>query len=694
MMTKKRGSKIDSNLRIGVDTGGTFTDFIAVFKDRQLTFKVPSTPRAPEKAILVGLRRVFDELFADSDAWTGALEIVHGTTVATNALLERKGARTALVTTAGFEDVIEIGRQARPDLYNLSVMRPEPLVPRELRFGLKERIAADGGVIEPLKGSDLDSLVKKLRRAKVESIAVSMLFSFVNSSHEEAVAEALQLLSVQLSIAHRILPEYREYERTSTVVINAYLAPLVSRYLSELSEALSRQLIKRRDKRLRIMQSSGGSISSEVAAREPVRTILSGPAGGVVAAMKVAEMAGMSDIMTFDMGGTSTDVALCRGAARTTNEARITGLPVAVPVLDIHTVGAGGGSIAYVDAGGALRAGPQSAGADPGPACYGKGTSPTVTDANLVLGRFAGGGLLSGEMQLDAERATEAISKLAEAMSRASSGRVTLEQAALGVIRVANTNMERALRLVSVERGHDPRLFTLVGFGGAGGLHAAALAGALRIPRVLIPSHPGAFSALGVLLADVVKDYSRTIMVSIEGSHDLPREIKKQFAALEREAITDLRAESFTTSQMKLIRLLAMRYRGQSFELEIAATGDVITAFHRAHRERYGHADPNRAVEIVSLRLRGIGVTQKPVLKSASHLKQIKARPRRFSPVWLEEKRTRVAVYDRAELVAGTVIQAPAIVIEYGSTTLVPPGWRAQIDRRYNLVLDRLDSLT
>jgi N-methylhydantoinase A len=694
MNTKKSGGKIDSNLRIGVDTGGTFTDFIAVFKDRQLTFKVPSTPRAPEQAILIGLARVFDELFGDSDAWTGALEIVHGTTVATNALLERKGARTALITTAGFEDVIEIGRQARPDLYNLSVMRPEPLVPRELRFGVRERIAADGSVIEPLKESELDSLVKKLKRAKVESIAVSMLFSFVNSSHEEAVAEALQRLSVKLSLAHRILPEYREYERASTIVINAYLAPLVSRYLNELSGALSRQLDGRRGKRLRIMQSSGGSISAEAAAREPVRTILSGPAGGVVAAMKVAEMAGIGDIMTFDMGGTSTDVALCRGAARTTNEARITGLPVAVPVLDIHTVGAGGGSIASVDAGGALRVGPQSAGADPGPACYGKGTFPTVTDANLVLGRFAGGGLLSGEMQLDAGRAAEVIGNLAQAMSRASSGRVTLEQTALGVIRVANANMERALRLVSVERGHDPRLFTLVGFGGAGGLHAAALASVLRIPRVMIPSHPGAFSALGVLLADVVKDYSRTIMVSIEGSRDLPREIKKQFAALEREAMTDLRAESFATSQLKLVRLLAMRYCGQSFELEIAASGDVVNAFHRAHRERYGHADPNRAVEIVSLRLRGIGVTEKPVLRSASRLKRINAEPRRFSPVWLGEKRTRVGVYDRAELEAGTVIKAPAIVVEYGSTTLAPPGWRAFIDRRYNLVLDRLDSLT
>jgi N-methylhydantoinase A len=441
------------------------------------------------------------------------------------------------------------------------------------------------------------------------------------------------------------------------------------------------------------MQSSGGSISVAVAAREPVRTILSGPAGGVVAATRVAEMAGVGDIITFDMGGTSTDVALCRGAARTTNEAQVAGMPVAVPVLDIHTVGAGGGSIANVDAGGALRVGPESAGADPGPACYGKGTRPTVTDANLALGRFAGGGLLSGEMELDEERAAAAIGELAGLMSRASSQRIRPEQAALGVIRVANANMERALRLVSVERGHDPRLFTLVSFGGAGGLHAAALANALRIPRVLIPAYPGAFSALGVLLADVVKDYSRTVMISIEGAQKIPREIVRQFADLERQALRDLRAEGFTASRIKLMRALAMRYRGQSFELEIAAGNDLIPAFHRAHRERYGHADPGRAVEIVSVRLRGVGVTEKPALKRANRLKEFAARPQRSALVWLGEKQARVSVYDRAGLRPGAVTDAPAIIVEYGSTTLVPPGWRASVDRWHNLALDSQNSL-
>lgn len=697
----KSRSRVVSHLRIGVDTGGTFTDFIVIFKDRLSAFKVPSTPQAPEQAILAGLARAFaglsDEFDLSKDVSSNPLiEITHGTTVATNALLERKGARAALVTTAGFEDVIEIGRQARPDLYNLSVTRPAPLVPRELRFGLNERVAPGpdntATVIEPLRQRELVALARKLKRAQVESIAVSLLFSFANPAHERAVAEALEPLGLPISISSQILPEYREYERTSTVVINAYLAPRVSRYLNELSDGLSRKLGKRGADQLRIMQSSGGSISAETAAREPVRTILSGPAGGVVAATRIAELAGVGDIITFDMGGTSTDVALCKGGARTTNEAQITGLPVAVPVLDIHTVGAGGGSIAYVDAGGALRVGPESAGADPGPACYGFGTRPTVTDANLVLGRFASAGLLGDEMKLDEARAAKVLDELADEMSRASARTVTREEAALGVIRVANANMERALRLVSVERGHDPRRFTLLSFGGAGGLHAAALAGSLRIPRVLIPNYPGAFSALGVLLADVVKDYSRTVMTAIEPSKQIPRAIEKEFAALERQAKSDLRGEGFAPTRIKLIRSLAMRYRGQSFELEIEAPvedmDDAIAAFHQTHLERYGHADRNRAVEIVSVRLRGVGVSEKTRLKREAKFTRHQPKPQRTAQVWLGPKRKQVPVYDRAELRPGATIKGPAIIVEYGSTTFAPAGWKIKVDGWKNLFLD------
>src|SRR5262245_872333 len=693
----KRPAKTVSHIRIGVDTGGTFTDFIVIFKNQQIAFKVPSTPQAPEESILIGLGQAFDELKVGMDAFEDLIcEIVHGTTVATNTLLERKGARTALVTTAGFEDVIEIGRQARPDLYNLSVSKQPPLISGNMRFGMKERVAADGSVIEPLRKNDLSGLIRKLKQSDIESIAISLLFSFANPSHEKAIAEALRPLDLPISISHQILPEYREYERASTVVINAYLAPRVSRYLSELTQGLSRKVTKQNSNQLRIMQSSGGSISAETAAREPVRTILSGPAGGVVAATHIAEISGFGDIITFDMGGTSTDVSLCRGGARTTNEAQIGGLPVAVPVMDIHTVGAGGGSIACVDAGGALRVGPESAGADPGPACYGFGTRPTVTDANLVLGRFAGAGLLGDEMRLDDARAAKALDELAYDMSQASARTVTREEASLGVIRVANANMEQALRLVSIERGHDPRLFTLLSFGGAGGLHAAALAGSVRIPRVVIPNHPGAFSALGVLLADVVKDYSLTVMTAVEPSKRIPREVEKEFAALERRAMSDLRGEGFAPSRIDLIRSLAMRYRGQSFELEVVSGArhdarhdeDVVARFHQAHRERYGHADRNRAVEIVSVRLRGVGRVEKPGLKRARSSSRYQPKPGRTALVWLGQRRKQIPVYNREELRPGAAIEGPAIIVEYGSTTLAPAGWKLRVDEWKNLALD------
>ena len=680
------------NLRIGVDTGGTFTDFIAIQDHSILSFKVPSTPDNPARAILMGLERIRREL----DGGPGVPDLVHGTTVATNALLERKGARTALITTAGFEDVLEIGRQARPDLYNLAVERPAPLVAQKLRFGVTERIAADGSILVSLNEKELLLLAKKLKQLQVESVAISLLFSFANPTHEQRIAASLLSLGIPLSVSHQLLPEYREYERTSTIVINAYLAPKVSRYLRNLISGLS-TLWGRNAKRLRIMQSSGGSIAAETAAQEPVRTILSGPAGGVIAATRIAAIAGYHDIITFDMGGTSTDVALCRGDAHTTNEAKITGLPVAVPVLDIHTVGAGGGSIAYVDAGGALRVGPESAGANPGPACYGKGTRPTVTDANVVLGRFGGGGLLSGSLQLDQARATQSLTGLAAEMSQASGKKVTLTQAALGVIQVANANMERALRLVSVERGQDPRLFTLVSFGGAGGLHAVALAEALHIPRVLIPAHPGAFSALGVLLADVIKDYSQTVMLALEGGGQVTNSshaILQRYAQMEKIARADLRAEGFTAAQVQLQRLMALRYRGQSFELEVELTKELLealAAFHQQHHARYGHSNPQAAVEIVSLRLRGIGITQKPEFKP-QRKQACEPQSQGLTKLWLDRRPVQVPVYERATLPIGCSLAAPALILEYGSTTLLPSGWRLKVDAWSNLILQKVEN--
>jgi N-methylhydantoinase A len=702
-------------IRIGIDTGGTFTDFVVARGSRVSVFKVPSTPHNPAEAILTGINRVLEE---SSQLPT---EIVHGTTVATNALLERKGARTALITTAGFEDVIEIGRQARPEIYNFMVTRPAPLVSRSLRFGVDERMAPDGSIITKLNPLQLEPIVEQIAKSQVESIAVCLLFSFANSKHEQQIAKALTGLGIPISLSHKILPEYREYERTSTVAINAYLVPKMSRYLNSLQSGVrglesgvyeqagskivdirssqsqmkaGKQKLPKRGLQtpdpglrtsLRVMQSNGGSVSASVAASEPVRAILSGPAGGVVGALRVCSAAGFPNIITFDMGGTSTDVALCRGEARTTNEATVAGLPVAVPIIDIHTVGAGGGSIARVDAAGALRVGPESAGADPGPSCYGKGEAVTVTDANLVLGRFAGAGLLGGEVKLDTERARFFLTRLASEMSRFSKDRVSVEGAALGVVRVANANMEGALRKVSVERGQDPRLFSLVSFGGAGGLHVCDLASALRISHVIIPRSPGTLSALGVLLGDVVKDYSRTVMLKTVTLNK--QTIEREFAALEREARQDLSREGFTKEQMRLHRAVAMRYVGQSFEIDVGWSERFARRFHGLHKERYGYGDEARQTEIVSLRLKATGVTDKPRLRKATAIKASAPTPAYTEKVFLTERASRVPVYVREELRAGAKFTGPAIVIEYSSTTLIPTGRQVEVDPWLNLMI-------
>jgi N-methylhydantoinase A len=672
-------------IRIGIDTGGTFTDFVVARGSRLIAFKVPSTPHNPAEAILSGVRRAIDLIGAPPS------EIVHGTTVATNALLERRGARTALITTEGFEDVIEIGRQARPELYNLMVARPEPLVPRHLRLGVKERVAPDGTAITSLDESDLAKMARRLSNLGAESVAVCLLFSFANPTHELIVERALERNGLPISLSHRILPEYREYERTSTTVINAYLTPLMSRYLASLADQLKSvaaagpRRATYRPQRLRVMQSNGGSVSAATAAAEPVRAILSGPAGGVVGALRVCTLAGAHDIVTFDMGGTSTDVALCRGEARTTNEALVAGLPVAVPVIDIHTVGAGGGSIARVDAAGALRVGPESAGADPGPACYGRGEEVTVTDANLVLGRFGGTDLLGGEMHLDLERARFFLLRLASQISGAGGAEVAPEVAALGVVKVANANMERALRVVSVERGHDPRLFTLVSFGGAGGLHVCELAAELRIPRVIIPRSPGTLSALGVLLGDVVKDYSRTVM--IKTATESTGAIERIFRELERAALKDMRAEGFTGQRVKLSRSVAMRYVGQSFEIEVGWSGRFEARFHRAHQERFGYADSSRPTEIVSLRVRARGTTDKPILGRVRSRTELSTTPTHYARVFLSERPSRVPVHWRDDLRPGMKLRGPAIIAEYSSTTLVPPSRTLMVDPWLNLII-------
>ncbi len=481
---------------IGVDIGGTFTDFVVLAGGEIRIHKTPSTPHDPSVAFLRGL----EELEIGSGA-----AFVHGSTVATNAILERRGARTALLTTEGFRDVLELGRQTRLGLYDLTPRKHVPLIPREQCHEVPERVDRNGNVLEPLDEGAVRAALDQIKGAGVESLAVCLLFSFANAAHEEQIGALVEAAGLNVSLSSRILPEYREYERASTTAANAYVAPLMQRYLRRLDEKLT--ALGRR--RLWVMQSNGGVLSVEGAAREAVRTVLSGPAGGVVAAWQVGRAAGFERLLAFDMGGTSTDVSLIDGEPATSREGGIGDLPIRVPLLDIHTVGAGGGSLARVDAGGRLRVGPESAGADPGPACYGRGDLATVTDANLVLGRLLPQSFSAGRIRLDLERAQAAIRKIATAL------RLPVEEAAEGIVRVADTQMARALRKVSVERGHDPRRFCLIAFGGGGPLHACALAEELGIPTVLVPRYPGALSALGMLLSDFRKENSRTDRKSV-----------------------------------------------------------------------------------------------------------------------------------------------------------------------------------
>jgi len=628
-------------MRIAIDTGGTFTDCVYFAGGQMRVLKLPSTPANPARAVLEAVAQI---------AAGEAAEVRHGTTVGTNALLERKGARVAFVTTAGFEDTIAIGRQARPKLYDLFFIKEPPLAPEELRFGVAERVASDGSVLRAVDEAGLRALRDAIRAQGPESIAVSLLFSFANPVNERAVAAALRDLSVPVSVSHEILPEFREYERGATVLMNAYLAPKMQAYLEELDGALRGE-----GSTLHVMQSSGGILPASMAAREPVRTILSGPAGGVVGALAVAREAGFERILTFDMGGTSTDVALveAEGGLRTTSEFQIMGMPVAVPMLDIHTVGAGGGSIAGFDRGGALQVGPESAGAEPGPICYGRGEKPTVTDANLLLGRLDARGFLGGAMKLDERRAREYC-------ERAKGALASVEDFAEGIVRVADSHMEKALRRISVEQGRDPRDFVLVSFGGAGPLHACALARALRIPKVLVPRHPGALSAYGILVSDVVRDYSRTVM------------LKPGDPALARH-LTELAASDGEGAAMASVDV---RYAGQGYELNVPWTEDFVKQFHRLHERRYGYADLKRPVEVVNARVRRVVTTER-----------MEARREALADGDGKQALAGDQVYERSRLRAGDRFAGPAVIVEYSATTFVPPGAQVEVDAFANLVI-------
>jgi N-methylhydantoinase A len=692
------------SLRVAIDTGGTFTDCVWIDGEsgHVRMLKVFSTPADPSRAIVAALQTIGHE---------GGLIVLHGTTVGTNTLLERKGARTALVTTAGFEDVIEIGRQARPKLYDFFFDRVEPLVPKDLRFGIKQRTASDGEILTSPTQGDLGSLSSQVAAQKPQSIAISLLFSFANPKHERTVAEALTSLEIPLSISHQILPEFREYERTSTVVINAYLQPVMRHYLENLETRARRDVARNvsssqssrpRSLRIFVMQSSGGITALASAAREPVRTVLSGPAGGVVGAAATARLSGFERIIAFDMGGTSTDVSLVDRAITTASQAEVAGFPVGVPMLDIHTVGAGGGSLARFDAAGVLRVGPESAAADPGPICYGRGLQPTVTDANLLLGRLQPHCFLGGDFTLDLER-TRRITRDWLKINRSN---LTLEKFAAGIIRVVNVTMEKAIRVVSIERGRDPRDFALIAFGGAGGLHASALAESLGIPHVIVPAMPGALSALGILVSDVVKDYSRTVLWSISGEADDLRKLPsarlaEEFALLEKRAVRDFHSESWQ-GRVQYRRSVDLRYQGQGYELNLPLAKNLIAAFQCEHQQRYGYAHPSRAIELVTLRLRAV-VKSQPLKANLAHvIKRVHfgtaalGPPGRAklgspftpkAPVLFDGKRLWTAIRSRDTLQPGKKYSGPAIVTEYSATTVVPPGNCFHVDPAANLIV-------
>ncbi len=640
---------------LAVDTGGTFTDLLLLEEGRLRILKVPSTPSDPAAAVLAGT----DEIAGERPLRL----LLHGSTVGTNALLEGEGARVLLVTNRGFEDVIEIGRQNRPQLYALVGHRRPPLVDRDDRIGIAGRMGPDGREIVPLDETELERLPDRIRDA--ESVAVVLLHSYANPEHERRVAERLESDERRfVSVSSRILPEYREYERASTTVVNARIAPVMARYLQRLDRETGGTPV-------RVMGSDGGALPVKRAARQAVRTVLSGPAGGVVGARDWARRAGCSRILTFDMGGTSTDVSVCPDGLLHTRELEIAGSPIAVPVIDIHTVGAGGGSLARVDPGGALRVGPESAGAEPGPISYGRGgEGMTVTDAHVWLRRLPEHAFLGGEGSLERAAVEPHLSELADRLGEG------LERTAAGVLAVAESAMERALRVISVERGYDPADFTLVSFGGAGGLHAAELAGRLGTAGALVPPAPGLLSAYGMLAAPVTRDLSRSVLVATDELDHRTR-IEEVFEALEREGVNAMVSEGRDPEDLSIERSIDARYRGQSFEMRVA--GDEWEAvFHRTHRERYGYARPDAVVEAVTLRLT---VTAPGPPLDPDPLDPAEGPPpMEVATAWVNDRWTDIRTVWRRDLRAGHRIVGPAAVLEYSATTWVPPTWRLEVD--------------
>jgi N-methylhydantoinase A len=661
-----------AHVQVGVDIGGTFTDFCVLRDGSWSALKLPSTPAAPERAVHRGLREL---------GLSEGFLLAHGATVGLNALLTRALPRVALLATRGFEDLLELGRQTRPGLYDLLCRRPAPLVPRELRFGLSERLAASGEVLCPLDPAEVQEVVGRLQAAGVESVAICFLYGFLDARHERVAARIVRQAGLPCSLSSEVLPEFREYERTVATVLDAALQPVLAEYVRRLRDDET----VRRAGVLRIMQSNGGSATPEMVVRRPIHSIFSGPAAGVIGAWRLAAAAGHERVITFDMGGTSTDVSLCPGRIQTTARGEIAGLPLPVPLVDIHTVGAGGGSIARVDPGGALKVGPQSAGADPGPACYGRGGPATVTDAHVVLGRIRPGRFLGGRMALDPAAARRALAAVARPLG------LSIEETARGILEVVNATMMRAIKVISIQRGFDLREYCLVAFGGAGGLHAVELARGLRIPRVLVPARSGILSALGLLLADLRRDYSRTVMRPAGDRAALDR----GFRELVARAREELGAEGFPPEAVTFTLAADMRYRGQSHEITVAGEAGVSAGaqdwsalFHRAHERLRGYAMPGEPVEVVTIRLAAVAPPRRAPLDSPAPPAHAAGEREPLEVELYTDRRCRAPAWPRAALAPGTRLAGPALILEDHATTYLPPGAMLEVDRLGNLVIE------
>ena len=678
----------DRPVRVGVDIGGTFTDIVTVRDGDVRVTKTPSTPSAPEAGVVDGLGKSRDRNGFEPE---NVSFLSHGTTVATNAVLEGTWADTALVTTEGFRDVLEIGRQNRPDIYDFQAEKPEPIVPRDRRFEIPERVDERGGVLRELDDEDVRRLARDVGELDVDSVAVCLLFAFENDDHERRIADGLREsdLDVSVSLSSDVLPEIREYERTLTTALNAALKPVVGRYLDELESELRDYGV---ETDLKIMQSNGGLITASAAGTRPVNTLLSGPAGGVRGAAYVADRCGVDDIITMDMGGTSCDVSLVRGGEPlVSTDVRVGDYTVGVPMIDIHTVGSGGGSIAWIDKGGALRVGPRSAGADPGPVSYGRGgTEPTTTDAHLHLGRLDPDRFLSGELDAEIDDVRRAFDEtLGDPLG------MDARAAAQGVLDVANASMQRALRVVSVERGYDPRDFSLVAFGGAGPLHACTLADELDIPRVIVPPTAGVLSALGLLISDVMYDYSASRVRRWDEVETAA--LGEGFADLRGRGERRLDAEDVPPDRRRYERTADLRYVGQSFELSVPvpsgeidgdALDSVVAEFHERHERRYGHADPEEPVELVTLRLRARGRVETPDLAPPAVEGSAEDAVREVRTVTYDGDDRETEIYDRSKLPPETAFDGPAVVEGPESTAVVHPGQTVEVDSDGNLVVE------